>query len=100
MVSLLGESVTVPGNRGPRKIQGAPAGRGYDLDNIRVHELAHVANDMGGSGDACLAIGIQSTRHFSNQGRFDQRFVALYIDDDLVVMPAATAIHRHTCHRR
>jgi hypothetical protein len=64
-----------------------------DLDDVWIEELLHTADRMAGGGDGSVGIDRQFTRHLIDQFGLDEGFVALDIDDQDIVVPAALRNH-------
>ncbi|MNQ73469.1 hypothetical protein D3C85_881990 [compost metagenome] len=90
-VFRLREAVAVPRNCRAREIQGAAILVQHDLDHVRVERIGHIVQRMGarGHGDG----GADLRRAGGQQGRIDQRFVALQVDDDGIERQLERARH-------
>ena len=84
---FLGEVVAGIGNRRPGKIGGVAIGPANDLDHVRIEEIGRLDNRVRDRGDVGAARRQLACR-LDDDLRFDQRLVALHIDDDRIAMPA------------
>ena len=90
-VLRLRKAVAVPRDGGARKIQRAAVLVQHYLDDVRVERIGHVMQRMGARGHGDGRADLRGAG--GQQGRIDQRLVALQVDDDGVGRQVQRARH-------
>src|SRR5580698_3583173 len=85
--------IAIPRDGSATEVQGPALRVGHDLHGIRVQELFERFNRSRECRDVGPRVRFQQLRHLLDQGRRDQRLVALHVHDDLVRMPRMLACH-------
>src|SRR5580693_3190248 len=80
-------TISIPWDGSPAEIQGPALPVGHDLHGIRVQELFQRLDRSREGRDIGPRVRFQQLRDLLDEGRRDERLVALYVHDDLIRMP-------------